>query len=169
MARGPIPYIAQKTNGDAVSGATISVAIRGGGPATIFANENPADNTPATTPLLTDVDGKVSVWLNEGSYDVTISGPGITTSTRPLEVSRGSGVLIVGDGCVALGVFKHVGNVGFYNQTPVAQSTGWGATITPPAIGSGKAQLTAASNFNDVIRYLAEIAAALRAYGLLGS
>lgn len=98
MARGPIPYIAQKTNGDAVSGATIAVAIRGGGPATIYANETGA--TPAPTPLLTDVDGKVTAWLDEGSYDVTISGATITTSTRALEVLRGSGTSAIADGAV---------------------------------------------------------------------
>lgn len=95
MARGPIPYIVQKTNGDAVSGATISVNIRGGGPASVFANETGA--TPATSPLLTDVDGKVSVWLDEGSYDVTASGAGITTTTRPLEVVRGRSVVGTGN------------------------------------------------------------------------
>lgn len=169
MPRGPIPYIVQKTNGDAVSGATVSVALRGGGAAQVFANENPADNTLAPIPLLTDADGKVNVWLNEGSYDVTVSGTAITTTTRALEVTRGDGVTLIGNGAVALGTLKHVGNVGFYNVTPVAQSTGWGATITPPAIGTGKTQLTAASTLNDVIRYVAELAAALRAYGLLGT
>lgn len=167
MARGPLPYIAQKTNGDAVSGATVAVNIRGGGPAQVYAAETGA--TLAASPLLTDVDGKVTAWLDEGSYDVTISGPTITTTTRALEVNRGNGVMIVGDGCVALGAFKHVGNIGFFNTNPVGQSTGWGATITPPAIGGGKAQLTASSTLNDVIRYMSEIAAALKAYGLLGT
>lgn len=87
MARGPIPYIVQKTNGDAVSGATISVNIRGGGPATIYAGET--GSTLASAPLLTDVDGKVTAWLDEGSYDVTASGASITTTTRALEVLRG--------------------------------------------------------------------------------
>ena len=91
MARGPIPYIVQKTNGDAVSGATLTVAIRGAGPATIYANET--GGTLAGSPLLTDVDGKVTAWLDEGSYDVTASGPGITTTVRALEVLRGDATM----------------------------------------------------------------------------
>lgn len=91
MARGPIPYIVQKTNGDAVSGATLTIVIRGAGPATIYANET--GGTLAGSPLLTDVDGKVTAWLDEGSYDVTASGPGITTTVRALEVLRGDATM----------------------------------------------------------------------------
>lgn len=98
MARGPMPYIVQKTAGDAVVGATITIAIRGGGAATVFANQT--GGTLASSPLLTDADGKVAVWLDEGSYDVTASGSGITTTTRPIEVLNGTTTFAVADASV---------------------------------------------------------------------
>jgi hypothetical protein len=169
MARIEIPHIVITSAGAPAVGALATVNIRNGGPASIFVNESTADLTAASNPLTTDSMGRIEGWVNEGSYDIVVSGAGITTYTQRFEANRGDGTTLIGTGAVAAGTFKVVGNVGFYNVTPIAQNTGWGATISPPAIGTGKTQLTAASTLNDTIRYVAELAAALKAYGFLGT
>jgi len=167
MARVEIPILVTLNTGLPAVGASAQVNVRNSTPDTVYAAET--GGTTVTNPLTTDSMGRVEGWVDEGSYDIVVSGSGITTYTQRFEANRGDGTTLIGTGAVALGTFKHIGNVGFFNATPAAQSTGWGATITPPAIGTGKTQLSASSSLNDTIRYLAEIAAALRAYGLLGS
>jgi hypothetical protein len=167
MARVEIPYsVINTTSGAAVSGASAQVNLRGAGAATVFAAETGGTTLP--NPLTSDSNGRIEGWVDEGSYDITVSGGSITTYTVRMEANRGDGTTKIGDGAVAAGTFKHVGNIGFYNVAPIAQNTGWG-TITPPAIGLGKAPLSTTSTTNDIIRYLAELAAALKAYGLLGT
>lgn len=166
MARVEIPIIVILNTGLPADGKSAQVNVRNSTPATVYAAET--GGTTVTNPLTTDSMGRVEGWVDEGSYDIVVSGSGITTYTQRFEASRGDGTTRIGDGAIAAGTFKHVGNVGFYNVNPVAQSSGWG-TITPPAIGAGKTPLSASSTLNDTIRYLAEVAAALKAYGLLGS
>lgn len=167
MARVEIPILVILSTGLPAVGASAQVNIRNSVAATVFSGET--GGTTVTNPLTTDANGRIEGWVDEGSYDIVISGSGITTYTQRFEANRGDGTTKIGDGAIAAGTFRVNGNVGFYNTTPVARSTGWGATITPPAIGTGKTQLTAASTLNDTIRYVAELAAALKSYGLLGS
>jgi microcystin-dependent protein len=98
MARAEIPFVVSKATGTvsgatasyAVSGASVLVNLRGGGPATVYAGETGGTTLP--NPLTTTSDGRIDGWLDEGSYDMVISGSGITTYTQPIEVVRGDGV-----------------------------------------------------------------------------
>lgn len=98
MARGPIPYLVLKTNGDATPGAVASINVRGGGAATLYVNET--GGATAANPATTDSEGRISGWLDEGSYDITVSGAGIVTVTRALEVLKGGGSFSEADGSV---------------------------------------------------------------------
>lgn len=97
MARGEIPYVVTKVQGAvsgavadyAVSGASILVNIRGGGPATVYAAET--GGTTLANPLTSTAEGRIDGWLEEGSYDLVVSGAGITTYTQYIEVLRGDG------------------------------------------------------------------------------
>ena len=98
MARAEIPFVVTKAQGAvsgavadyAVSGASVLVNLRGGGPATVYAGET--GGTTLANPLTTGSTGRIDGWLEEGSYDMVISGSGITTYTQPIEIVRGSGV-----------------------------------------------------------------------------
>jgi microcystin-dependent protein len=98
MARVEIPIVVQKPSATvvggsvnlAVSGASVQVNIRGGGPATVFAGETGA--TTVANPLTTTVEGRIDGWLDEGSYNLVVSGSGITTYTQAIDLVRGDGV-----------------------------------------------------------------------------
>jgi microcystin-dependent protein len=98
MARVEIAYAVQKPSATVVggvatlgvSGATVQVNIRGGGPATVFAAETGA--TTIANPLTSTAEGRIEGWLDEGSYNLVISGAGITGYTQPIDVVRGDGV-----------------------------------------------------------------------------
>lgn len=104
LQRAEIPLAVNRSTGTVsggsvpigVSGASVSVNIRGLGPATIYAAET--GGTTLANPLTTTADGRIDGWLDEGSYDLTISGGGITTYTQPLEVISGKSLVnIPGD------------------------------------------------------------------------
>lgn len=91
MARAEIPFaVLDSVTGAAVAGASIQVNIRGGGPATVFAAETGASTT--ANPLTTGAGGRIDGWLDEGSYNLQVSGGSITSYTQPIEVVRGDGV-----------------------------------------------------------------------------
>jgi microcystin-dependent protein len=92
MARAEIPYVVTKVNGDAVSGASVQINIRNGGPATIYADATSGTTISTAGLTVTTAEGRIEGWLNEGSYDMTVTGTGITTYTQPIEVVRGDGV-----------------------------------------------------------------------------
>lgn len=101
MARGEIPFVVLKpvasvtgaqgseTVNIAVSGASVLINIRGGGPATIFGAETGAGTI--ANPTTTTTEGRIDGWLDEGSYTMTVSGSGIATFSQPFEVNRGDG------------------------------------------------------------------------------
>lgn len=88
MARGEIVLTVQTTAGPAVTGATGTVNIRGGGLATIYAAAT--GGTTLANPVTTSANGRLDGWLDEGSYDVTIAGSGITTYTQSIEIVNGA-------------------------------------------------------------------------------
>ena len=83
MARVEIQETVQYRDGEAVDGASVQVNVRGGGAATVYAAAS--GGTTKTNPLTTD-NGRVEGYLEEGSYDLVISGTGITSYTQPIEV-----------------------------------------------------------------------------------
>lgn len=92
MARAEIPFVVTKTNGDAVSGASVQINVRNGGAATIYADATSGTTISTAGLTTTTTEGRIEGWLNEGSYDMTITGTGIATYTQPIEIVRGDGV-----------------------------------------------------------------------------
>ena len=91
MARVEIPFaVTQTSNGAAVAGASVQVNVRGGGPATVYAAET--GGTTLSNPLTTDAAGRIEGWLDEGSYNLVVSGGTITTYTQAIDLTRGDGV-----------------------------------------------------------------------------
>lgn len=70
-----------------VSGASVLVKLRAtGNPVTVYAAET--GGTTVTNPLVTDANGRVNGWVDEGSLILTVSGSGITTYNQPYEAAR---------------------------------------------------------------------------------
>jgi hypothetical protein len=77
-----------------VSGASVQVNVRAGGsPATVYAAET--GGTTVSNPLVTDAQGRVNGWVDEGSYVLNISGSGITSYNQPYEAVRGDEVAAI--------------------------------------------------------------------------
>jgi len=93
MARSQIPFIVQDTAGNVVSGASISINVRGAGLATVYAVEATSNVTPIANPVTSTSLGAIPGWLEEGSYAVTVSGTGLTTFTKTVEIVRGDAVI----------------------------------------------------------------------------
>jgi len=88
MARTRVPIQVIDSAGNALAGASVQINTRGGGAATVFAGEVGA--TTVTNPLTTDAAGRVSAWLDRGSYDAVISHASITTYTDQFDSSPGA-------------------------------------------------------------------------------
>src|SRR4051812_1169580 len=70
------------------SGASVQVSVRStGSPSTVYAAET--GGTTVSNPLVTDANGRVNGWVDEGSYILGISGSGITSYNQPYEATRG--------------------------------------------------------------------------------
>lgn len=73
-------------------GASMQVNVRGGGAATVYAAETGAPTV--ANPLTVDGQGKVSGWVDDGSYDLAISPGGrrfpILNPNRTCEASSGA-------------------------------------------------------------------------------
>lgn len=93
MARAEIPFNLANDQGQPVVGATVHVYDRGTTtPVAIYAAET--GGTTLTNPLTTNVKGAIQGWLNEGAYDLYISGPGVTTPfTHAIEIVPAEGPL----------------------------------------------------------------------------
>jgi hypothetical protein len=71
-----------------VSGASVQVNVRStGSPTTVYSGET--GGTTVSNPLVTDANGRVNGWVDEGSYILGISGSGITSYNQPYEAVRG--------------------------------------------------------------------------------
>lgn len=93
MARVEIDEIVLRSAGSSVStvaGASIQVNIRNAGAATVYAAAT--GGTTLSNPLTSDAYGRIEGWLDEGSYDLVVSGAGLTTYTERFEATSGAGV-----------------------------------------------------------------------------
>jgi hypothetical protein len=97
MARVEIANTVQRPTGEAVRNATVQVNLRNGAAATVYADE--VSGATISNPLTTDVSGRIEGWVNEGSYDLVVSAPGLTSYTQKFEAVRGdaSATTNVGD------------------------------------------------------------------------
>lgn len=108
MARVEINATVDKvlTDADLVSpyetpmvGASVLVSNRvGGAPATVYGAETGGGTLP--NPLTTDANGRIEGWVDPGSYNLQVSGAGITTYTQPYEAVRGDGVTNISVGAI---------------------------------------------------------------------
>jgi microcystin-dependent protein len=76
------------------AGVSVLVQKRGSG-TTIPVYASETGGTTVSNPLVTDADGRINGWVDSGSYNLTISGSGITTYTQPYESVRGDGVDLI--------------------------------------------------------------------------
>ena len=91
MARGEIPLtVSKSSDGLPVTVGTATVNIRGGGLATVYAAAT--GGTTAANPITLTADGRIDGWLDDGSYDIQISGTGITTYTQSIEIVNGAAI-----------------------------------------------------------------------------
>jgi hypothetical protein len=91
MSRVEIPLAVTKTSdGSAVSGASVQVNLRSGGPATVYSAET--GPTTLSNPLTTTAEGRIEGWVDEGSYNLQVSGGTITSYTQAWDAVRGDGV-----------------------------------------------------------------------------
>lgn len=71
----------QGTAGDVISGATaVVVSLPSSATATVYANET--GTATIAQPLITGIDGGLSGWLEIGDYNITVTSPGGTVSSR---------------------------------------------------------------------------------------
>lgn len=89
MARAEISEVVLASSGGAVAGASVQVNVRGGGAATVYVAET--GGTTRANPLTTDSAGRIEGWLDTGSYNLVVSGAGISTYTQAYEAVSGSG------------------------------------------------------------------------------
>lgn len=99
------------------SGASVQVNIRGGSAATVYSAATGAGTL--SNPLTTDANGRIEGWLDEGSYDLVVSGAGLTTYTERFEAVAGT----VGSGYAEL-------NVRDYMADGLAPNGGGGTNAT---------------------------------------
>ena len=88
MSRVEIPEAVITVAGAAVSGASVQVNVRSSGAAATVYTSATGGATNAN-PLSTDSSGRIEGWLEEGSYDLVVSGTGISTYTQRMEASAG--------------------------------------------------------------------------------
>lgn len=140
MARSLLPFVITQTDGDAVAAADVTVTLRSGGAAPIYAGET--GGTQLSNPVTTDANGRIPGWLDEGSYTVRVVGATITTYTRALEVIRGDGV-----GKVAPGVVTNAHMVATsLTSAKILDSNVTGAKIAALQVTNAKLADDAASN-----------------------
>lgn len=92
MARSQIVEVVQDTSGNGVTGATVDVYDAGTStPVTIYAAETGGGTiaNPQTTAA-----GSIAGWLEEGTYDLAVSGGSITPYTRRYNVLKGGNPLL---------------------------------------------------------------------------
>lgn len=93
MARAEIDLVVNKVSAttarvSAGIGATVNVYVRNadgtnGAAATVYTTPNLG--TTAANPITSDAAGRIAGWLDQGSYNLVVSGTGITTYTQPWE------------------------------------------------------------------------------------
>jgi peptidoglycan/xylan/chitin deacetylase (PgdA/CDA1 family) len=86
VARVEIGEVVQDITGQIIGGASVQVNVRGGGAATVYSAET--GGVTLANPLLTDANGRIEGWLEEGSYDLVVSHSGVSYTQR-FEASAG--------------------------------------------------------------------------------
>lgn len=93
MARTEIPITVFNSAGAPVNGASVKLSFRASGAdATWYPSET--GGTGSTTALVTDANGRVSGWIDRGSYNASITGSGITSYTEAFESTPGGNASI---------------------------------------------------------------------------
>jgi hypothetical protein len=97
MARVEIPETVARRRGSgvlaAVGGASVQVNVRGGGAATVYAAAT--GSTTVANPIPTDADGRIEGWVEEGSYDLVVSGGTITPYTQRYEAVKADSTHVI--------------------------------------------------------------------------
>lgn len=96
--RTEIPLVVLDNTGAPVAGGQVTVALRGGDPTTVYAGSSGV--TPLTNPLTSDAYGRVTGWVERGSYQATVVASDIATYTEYFESMPG------GDGGVDYGALE---------------------------------------------------------------
>lgn len=87
MARVEIGEVVLSSAGTPVSGASVQVNVRASSAATVYTTESGGGTS--SNPITTDENGRIEGWLEEGSYDLVVSGTGLTTYTQNFEAVAG--------------------------------------------------------------------------------
>lgn len=100
MARAEIDYVVQTVSPvtgrmSAGAGYTVTVKARNadgtsGSDATVYTTPNLG--TTATNPITTDSSGRINGWLDQGIYNLVVSGVDIITYTQPFDAVPGTGI-----------------------------------------------------------------------------
>lgn len=89
MARSQIPFQVRNNAGDVRSGVNCTITLRStGANALVWSAETGGTNTSGTT--TTDANGWPTGWLDEGSYNIVVTGT--PNFTRAFEIARGDGI-----------------------------------------------------------------------------
>jgi hypothetical protein len=89
------PDVTGNMMGPAV-GVNVTINNLNGTPTVVYANESTGDTTTTLpNPLVTDSEGRVKGWLNEGSYRLVVSGAGITNYAQTFEAVKGDSTVHV--------------------------------------------------------------------------
>ncbi len=123
--RVSVELVSQDLAGNALSALTCNVYDRDTTTNIVLYTGSTGGGTLVNPFTLTD--GKVEFYINQGSYDVTISGAGITPVTKHVEAIHAENPSVVS--LIVSGPITHTGTtIGFYGVTPAARSTGWNIT-----------------------------------------
>lgn len=98
MARGQVNYLVLKSDGAATPSASAQINIRGGGSATVYAAETGGGTV--SNPVISDSEGRLAAWLDEGSYDITITTAGVPVVSRGVEIIKGGASFAEADGSI---------------------------------------------------------------------
>lgn len=83
MARTEIPIVVLSSTGVPVQNASVQINARSGGAATVFQFQVGVQTL--ANPVLTDVAGRVTGWLDRGAYDAVITATGLTPYTEQFD------------------------------------------------------------------------------------
>ncbi len=124
-ARVPAELVSQDLAGNALSTVTCTVTLRDTATnATLYTASTGGTTKPNP---FTVTNGVVNFWIVPGSYDVTITGAGITPVIKHVEAISASDNAITT--LTVTGTFSHTGTLlGFYGATPIVRSSGWSVT-----------------------------------------
>lgn len=89
MARVEITENVQTSRGSGVSGASVQITdALTGSAVTVYASRT--GSTTVVNPVTTDSSGRIEGWLPTGSYNLAVTGSGISPYTQPYEAISGS-------------------------------------------------------------------------------